>query len=229
MATVWTYGGYLCHASKVTSSRKEGSLPAKLDKVGDVTTNQKFYEVNSRIISLNSELKKTLEAMTRLRTHADQYESIVKEKSQKAKLAKKYINGSDLTNEEVKKVSSMSKDEIKRYGAAYYNEGTNTRVELGPVNSIHKILNTMKSEYESAYKKYQKIATLSSKLSSMMPVSQTAAASSYGIMRDIHDIVFESINHWAAVVSDELFWMDGVKYANMWRDWLRDMPKPAAL
>lgn len=245
MATVWTYGGHLEHASRVTPSRKEGSLPAKLDKVGDVTTNQKFYEVNSRIMQLNEELRKTLVAMEKLSKQAGYYESIVKEKNKKASLAKKYANGSSLADEELKEVSSMSKDEIKRYRASasrsegivakyktnYTNVGRFNDVESGPIKSIDKIINTMKSEYDSAYQKYQKIATLSSKLSSMKPVSQTAAAYSYDIMQGIHDIVYNTIKHLAEVVADNMTPLGKSSYGSKWRVAISfdNMPRPHRL
>lgn len=245
MAKVWTYGGYLCHVSRATPSRKEGSLPAKLDKVSDVTTNQKFYEANSRIMQLNEELRKTLVAMEKLSKQASYYESIVKEKNKKASLAKKYANGSPLTNEESKEASSMSNDEIKRYRAsssrsvgtiADYKTNYDSvekfgNVESGPIKSIDKIINTMKNEYDSAYQKYQKIATLSSKLSSMKPVSQTAAAYSYDIMRNIHDIVYDSIKHLAEVVADNMTPLSKSSYGSKWRVAISfdNMPRPHRL
>lgn len=220
MATVWTYGGYLCHASKVTSFKQ--------DKVGDANTNQKFYETNSRIIQLNKELRKTLEAVTKLRTHCDYYVSMVREKNAKARAAVQYTSGETVTNNEAKRIALMSNDELKRYSKINYNsKDTGKQVERGPINSIAKILDTMKDEYESAYKKYQNIATLSLKLSAIEPVSKTAAAFSYEIMNDIYEIVYNTMDNGIAEISAELPSSDS--RPKTLRNWLSRIPRPDAL
>lgn len=220
MATVWTYGGYLCHASKATSFKQ--------DKVGDANTNQKFYETNSRIIQLNKELRKTLEAVTKLRTHCDYYVSMVREKNAKARAAVQYTSGETVTNNEAKRIALMSNDELKRYSKINYNsKDTGKQVERGPINSIAKILDTMKDEYESAYKKYQNIATLSLKLSAIEPVSKTAAAFSYEIMNDIYEIVYNTMDNGIAEISAELPSSDS--RPKTLRNWLSRIPRPDAL
>lgn len=218
MATVWTYGGYLCHVSKVTPSRKEGSLPTKLDKVGDVTTNQKFYEVNSRIVQLNEELRKTLDAEKKLYSQLKYYTSISDEKKETRRLAGKAVNSEDLTGDEVKKVSSMSSMQLEQ-----------ARNSSGPLNAVDKVMRTMYDEYIRAYKKYQTISTLSKKLTAMEPVSKTAAASSYKIIKDIYDVAHEAVNYGYRNNDSNMDPLGSGFYTMRWANDLNGMPKPTPL
>ena len=87
----------------------------------------------------------------------------------------------------------------------------------------------MYDEYIKAYKKYQIISTLAEKLTAMKPVSETAAALSYKIIKDIYDVAHEAVNYGYSNNDSNMDPFASGFYSMRWANDLKEMPKPVAL